>query len=133
MFDFRNWRLKYRLMSLIGLIGLCMVSLCGVAGWQIYNSLFDAKRAELQHLAETALSLVEKQHRQMVEGKLSEPEAKAKALEAIAELRYDGSNYFWINDMTPAMVMHPKVMTGFVTQVDTQHKSQHQTDLRPDP
>ncbi len=38
----------------------------------------------------------------------------------VAGARYDGSNYIWINDMTPVMIMHPtspalngKDLTGF--------------------
>ncbi|MCP3669674.1 MAG: hypothetical protein GY814_04445 [Gammaproteobacteria bacterium] len=38
----------------------------------------------------------------------------------IKTLRYDGNNYFWVNDMDQKMVMHPtkpaldgKDMTGF--------------------
>ena len=107
LFDVVNWHLKTKLLALIGLTGLCIALLCGAAGWQTYDRLFDAKRAELQHLAEVARSLVEKEHRRMVEGELPEAEAKASALAAVADLRYDGTNYFWINDMTPAMVMHP--------------------------
>lgn len=107
LFGVENWRLKTKLMTLIGLIGLCVASLCAAAGWQTYDRLFDAKRAELQHLAEVDRSLVEREHRRMVEGELPEAEAKANAMAAVADLRYDGTNYFWINDMTPAMVMHP--------------------------
>ena len=106
-FDVVNWYLKTKLLALTALTGLCTALLCGVAGWQTYDRLFDAKRAELQHLAEVARSLVEREHRRMVEGELSEAEAKTRALTAVASLRYDGANYFWINDMAPAMVMHP--------------------------
>lgn len=38
---------------------------------------------------------------------LSEAEAKAQALAAVSQLRYDGQDYFWINDTTPTMIMHP--------------------------
>jgi methyl-accepting chemotaxis protein len=40
-------------------------------------------------------------------GEISEDEAKARALASIRCLRYDGDNYFWVNDTVPAMVMHP--------------------------
>jgi hypothetical protein len=54
----QRWRLKHRLMALIGLIGIGMILLCGFASWQAYGNLFRAKRGALQHLAEVALSLV---------------------------------------------------------------------------
>jgi methyl-accepting chemotaxis protein len=40
-------------------------------------------------------------------GQLSREQAQALAKKAIAGLRYDGREYFWINDMQPRMVMHP--------------------------
>ncbi len=40
-------------------------------------------------------------------GAMSEADAKAAAAAAIGKIRYSGSEYLWINDMGPAMVMHP--------------------------
>ncbi|MEF2230860.1 MAG: methyl-accepting chemotaxis protein [Pseudodesulfovibrio sp.] len=34
-------------------------------------------------------------------------EMKAEALSQVAKMRLDDGNYFWINDLTPRMVMHP--------------------------
>src|SRR5690242_12690513 len=41
------------------------------------------------------------------DGKLSREAAQAAAMAEIKGLRYDKVEYFWINDMTPKMVMHP--------------------------
>ncbi len=38
---------------------------------------------------------------------LDDQARQARARELVARLRYDGTNYFWINDLQPAMVMHP--------------------------
>ena len=40
-------------------------------------------------------------------GAVSEADAKAQAAAAIGKIRYAGSEYVWINDMHPTMVMHP--------------------------
>ncbi|MGZ3242014.1 MAG: cache domain-containing protein, partial [Burkholderiaceae bacterium] len=40
-------------------------------------------------------------------GLVPEADAKRAALEEIKILRYSGTEYFWINDMQPRMVMHP--------------------------
>jgi methyl-accepting chemotaxis protein len=40
-------------------------------------------------------------------GEISTEEAKAQALAMVKALRYDGREYFWINDLRPHMVMHP--------------------------
>ncbi len=34
-------------------------------------------------------------------------EAKREVLRILKNMRYDGKNYFWINDLQPRMVMHP--------------------------
>ncbi|QGY41955.1 methyl-accepting chemotaxis protein [Pseudodesulfovibrio cashew] len=36
-----------------------------------------------------------------------EPEMQAEALRQVAKMRLSDGNYFWINDLTPKMVMHP--------------------------
>jgi methyl-accepting chemotaxis protein len=38
---------------------------------------------------------------------LYEEEKKERALKVVESMRYQGGNYVWINDMEPAMVMHP--------------------------
>lgn len=40
-------------------------------------------------------------------GALPEAEARAAAAAEIGKIRYAGSEYLWINDMQPVMVMHP--------------------------
>ena len=65
------------------------------------------KELKTRHLVETAHSLLGHFQRLTAEGKLTEQEAKAAAIAAIKGLRYEDKEYFWINDMQPAMVMHP--------------------------
>lgn len=93
----------------------------------------------VRQTVETAHGLTVHFHAQAQQGKLTEDQAKALALDAIRSLRYSGNEYFWINDMQPAMVMHPirpelegkdlkenKDPTGkhlFVEFVDTVRKS----------
>ena len=38
---------------------------------------------------------------------LSREQAQAQALQALARLRYDSKEYFWVNDMQARIVMHP--------------------------
>jgi methyl-accepting chemotaxis protein len=46
-------------------------------------------------------------HAQEAAGTLTREQAQAMAKKAVAALRYDGNEYFWINDMQPRVVMHP--------------------------
>lgn len=42
-----------------------------------------------------------------LDNELSEDEAKAQAIDALRNLRFNDEDYFWINDLYPNMVMHP--------------------------
>ena len=56
---------------------------------------------------ETAMSVVEAAYASEQSGEKTREEAQADALSTIAAMRYDGSQYFWINDHTPTVIMHP--------------------------
>ncbi len=79
--------------------------------WLLLSLEFDAlkmrRQQELKGLIETAVSLVNDQYAQSKSGAISETEAKSRAAAEIGKLRYQGDNYFWINDLHPTMVMHP--------------------------
>ena len=69
--------------------------------------LMSERQASVRQNVEIAHGLLVHFHDQAVKGRMSEDEARQRALEAIKALRYNGSEYFWINDMQPRMVMHP--------------------------
>ena len=94
----------------------CIISLAfvvpflGLIGWQLENQAAEAmlarQDATRQHV-EVAHGILVAAHKQEVAGKLSRDQAQALAKQTIAQLRYDGKEYFWINDMRPHVVMHP--------------------------
>ena len=45
--------------------------------------------------------------REVKSGHMSLAMAQAAAVDAIKSLRYGGKEYFWVNDLTPRMVVHP--------------------------
>jgi methyl-accepting chemotaxis protein len=74
--------------------------------------LLGEKRLKTRHLVESAHSLLAHYHQLQKSGALSEDEAKVQAIQALKAMRYDQSEYFWINDFTmpfPKMIMHPTV------------------------
>ncbi|MFG5407408.1 methyl-accepting chemotaxis protein [Piscinibacter sakaiensis] len=87
-----------------------VLPLLGLMAWQLTNqavlSMEARKDATRQHV-EIAHGILESAHRQEVSGALSREAAQALAKQTIKGLRYDGAEYFWINDMRPHVVMHP--------------------------
>jgi signal transduction histidine kinase len=73
------------------------------------KNMMEGKRQTILHLTETAWSTLGLYHEQSRIGILSEEAAQKKAIAHLAQLRYgpDLKDYFWINDMTPVMIMHP--------------------------
>ncbi|MFI4940441.1 MAG: methyl-accepting chemotaxis protein [Burkholderiales bacterium] len=69
--------------------------------------LMTERQNSVRQEVETAYTLLAHFQGLAAKGSLSEEEAKRSALEAIKALRYGGSEYFWINDMQPRMIMHP--------------------------
>ncbi len=69
--------------------------------------LMQERQNAVQATVEAAHGVIVHFHQQASQGRMSEDEAKALALASIKGLRYSGSEYFWINDMHPRMVMHP--------------------------
>ncbi len=73
----------------------------------IESELIKEKQSQVQKNVETAFSIINHYSKLMDSGELSTYEAQDLSKDAIRSLRYDGDNYFWINDMEGTMVVHP--------------------------
>ena len=75
----------------------------------IRNNSMERKKEMIKALTTTAWSVLAKYHDDEKEGKLTREEAQKKAVEQIKNMHYgqEMKDYFWINDMTPRMVIHP--------------------------
>jgi len=71
--------------------------------------MMDGKREGILHLTESAWSTLAMYHDRAEQGEMSRDAARKKAIAHLSRLRYgpDRKDYFWINDYTPVMIMHP--------------------------
>ncbi len=92
---------------IVGLTVIGIVALGFVASSDARKDLEAAKRNELRHLVETTISTIKAYHARAEAGALTDQQAQRDAMRAISDLRYQGKQYFWINDMHPRMLMHP--------------------------
>ncbi|MFA9216995.1 MAG: methyl-accepting chemotaxis protein, partial [Sphingomonadaceae bacterium] len=87
-----------------------LVPMLALLLWLLKSGADDASAARMsatrQHV-EIAHGIVTWAQQQELSGKMSRAEAQQAALSAIATLRYDDKEYFWVNDMQPRMLMHP--------------------------
>ncbi len=73
------------------------------------NQLIESREKELTHLVENVETLIKSFYLQSPE--IGEEKAKVAALSAVEKLRYDnGTGYFWINDFSAKIVLHPLKM-----------------------
>ncbi|WP_294765277.1 methyl-accepting chemotaxis protein [uncultured Rhodoferax sp.] len=102
-----NLSVSRRLMLLTASAVLGLVVLLTVLMLSERKLLLEERQASVRQAVEVAHGMVAHYHDLSVKGKMSEDEAKQAAMAALRTLRYSGSEYFWINDMDPKMVMHP--------------------------
>ena len=69
--------------------------------------MIEDRKMKTEHLVQSAHSLLEFYHKKELSGELTQEVAQAEAFKAIESLRYNKKEYFWINDESPKMIMHP--------------------------
>ena len=102
-----NVPIAYRLYAIIAVFATALIGIAAFLLLDYKAELLERKRLELRHLVETAAKVAQGYHDRAQIGEMTEAEARAEALQVIGSMRYDGSNYFWINDMDAVIVMHP--------------------------
>jgi methyl-accepting chemotaxis protein len=102
-----RFSIKLRIYSIIGLSFCGLIGLAAVQVSNLASSLREQRQTELSHLAETALSIVRDEYDASQRDHSSAELAQKRAAERIGKLRYGNGDYFWINDLTPRMIMHP--------------------------
>ena len=96
---------KFRLMVAVAAAGLLALAGAWIKGQ--HSTLLSEKKQKARNLIEVPYSVLAGQYQLEQEGKISRSEAQGRALEIIRGMRYEGNNYFWINDEHPTMIMHP--------------------------
>ncbi len=99
-----------KLYVLVASIIIVFGIICLFAGFRLINTIHETRNDTARAAVEVAYCIINKCYNDFIQGKLPEEDAKKNAMESIKSLRYEGSEYFWINDSTlpyPTMIMHP--------------------------
>lgn len=107
-----SWFINLRLVHKILIISVIM--LCSSLAWGTYNAQLIRKQmvsgvdVRNQYLTEALHGTVMGIYDEFKQGRLTEDAAKEKVRAIVRTARYDnGKQYFWINDTTGKVVMHP--------------------------
>ncbi len=107
MFSFKNMRLSSKIVF-GGIVPI--IAFVGLLAW-IYPNIkkmgYEGKREKTQHLAESAIGVLEYYDSLVRKGEMKLPDAQKAAAGVLMTARYDGKEYFWINDYNTVVVMHP--------------------------
>jgi methyl-accepting chemotaxis protein len=103
----RNFKLQSKMWIIVAIAFAALIAVEISSSFSLKNTLLEEKKLKTKHVVETAFGIVDHQYQLFKDGKLSEGAAKQAAIASLRTVRYDGQEYFWINDMKPEMIMHP--------------------------
>jgi methyl-accepting chemotaxis protein len=84
-----------------------MIAMGPIALYTMRAQMMTDRQAKTQQMVDIGYGILAHYQKLESDGKLSKADAQAAAMGEIKSLRYDKVEYFWINDMSPKMVMHP--------------------------
>jgi methyl-accepting chemotaxis protein len=88
--------------------GLAALAILTLQSVRVLEARMLAEReAKVRAVVETVHGVLAQYGRLAADGRIAEDEARRAALETLKALRYEGREYFWVNDLHPRMVMHP--------------------------
>ncbi len=96
---------KTKLLVLVALVGTAIGIVTGLVS--LRDNLLEDRKFKTRNVVETVHTLLGHYHAEQEAGRLGPAEAQAAALAAVKALRYDESEYFWVNDYRNKMLMHP--------------------------
>ena len=102
-----RFKLSTRIMFLGVVIILCFSIIFVWLFPKLKSNMYFEKELKTRHLVEAAYSIADHYRVQAQKGTLSDEEARKEAMAAVKDMRYEKNDYFWINDMSPKMIMHP--------------------------
>ena len=105
---FSDMPLRRKFLLMLAILTVSIVALCLVTGKRNHDELIQNERDALHTRVGAALALANRYADRVDAGELTEQEAQQQALAAIESLRSaNGSDYLWVNDEHPTMLMHP--------------------------
>jgi methyl-accepting chemotaxis protein len=96
---------KLGLLTILTGVGIALVAACFLVSER--KLIVDERANGVRQAVEIAHGVVSGFQQQAASGAMPDAEARRAALAALKTLRYSGSEYFWVNDMEPRMLMHP--------------------------
>lgn len=102
--------IKQKIITLaIAIAVLIMSTSVFLAVKNIKDGLLKANEDKIEQITEMVYNLLDSFQSEVKAKRMSLKEAQATAIKRIASIKYDGTNYVWINDYAGNMISHPKL------------------------
>ncbi len=103
----KNIKIANKLLIIFAVVIFGLLLQESLALFSLKSNLLEEKKLKVKNVVETSHGVVEYYYKLVSQKKISEAEGKFGAANTLRAIRYEGSEYFWINDMKPTMIMHP--------------------------
>jgi PAS domain S-box-containing protein len=104
----KDWKLFSKLAGLVllNILPLFLVITLYILP-TVKQNLLDEKQTALKHLVDVTTGIIKNYEAKVASSQMNLQDAQKEALAEIKNLRYAQNDYFWINDLSCKMVMHP--------------------------
>ncbi|MGE4350617.1 MAG: methyl-accepting chemotaxis protein [Bdellovibrionales bacterium] len=102
-----NVKIGFRINILTVLLALGMILVLTLSATSLNSVLVHAYGKRTESAIDIAYTLLAEYQTREKSGELTREDAKARALKRLSSIRYDGDNYYWVNDLNGIMLMHP--------------------------
>ncbi len=107
MLRFRDWGLQSKILSFfLAAVVLVLLGLLGYFLPVVGDSLMQEKRTATKGVVEVAYGVIDYWGKKAESGAMTTEAAQEAAKAEIATFRYEGNEYFWINDMKQVIIVH---------------------------
>ncbi|HUI64031.1 MAG TPA: methyl-accepting chemotaxis protein, partial [Bacteroidota bacterium] len=104
----RDWGLSTKIIAVSFAAAVPIVGIIAAYALpRIERAIYDEKIQATKNLVEVTYALIAEYDARVHKGEFPLEEGQKRASGRIQQLRYNEKDYFWINDLTPTMIMHP--------------------------
>jgi len=104
---FKDLTISSRLFSMVLATILAMLVIGGFALHGLYENLMAERQQGVRYVVDATVSMLKGYQTRVAKGELTREQAQRQAIDAIAGLRYGQTEYFWIIDHQPRILVHP--------------------------
>lgn len=100
-------KIKSKLIISFGLMSFIALVIVSVMTYLLYHSILDERKLKIKSLVEMTHSIIVKWDNVQKVQHIPLALAQKSALNEIQNIRYDKTNYFWVNDFNATIILHP--------------------------